>query len=306
MNEATADQGLGEVNGAGRAGTVPVSILILTLNEEGNLPGLLDSLEGFGDVVLYDSLSTDRTREIAAERGCRVVERAFDNWASHQNWAMERIEYANRWVFYLDGDERMTPELRAEIEGIARGWEDGSRSRENGDPVAYYVGRKNYFRGKWIRRAMPPGTIMRFFQPPFIRFERLVNPQPVLDGKAGYLREMFLHYNFSKGITEWFEKHNRYSSAEAMETIKSLGDRPPRLSNLFSGDRNTRRQELKIVSYRLPMRPVFRFLFLYVLKRGFLDGQAGLIYCLLQAFYEFQIIVKVRELQREAEGLPGS
>jgi glycosyltransferase involved in cell wall biosynthesis len=276
----------------------PISIFIQTLNEEHNLPGLLDSVAGFDDIVVLDSLSTDRTKEIALQRGCRWFERAFDGRGPHQSWAMENIDFEHEWVFYLDADERMTPELQAEIARIAS---DESESR-----VAFYCGRRNYFMGKWIRHAMPPGNIMRFFRPSKIRFERMANPIPTIDGAHGYLREHFLHYNFSKGLREWFERHNRYSSYEAAETVKALEGRPVQWGNLFSSDRNTRRLELKNLSFRVPGRPIVKFLYMYVLRLGLLDGRAGLTYCTMQAIYEYQISLKVRELRRIERGLPGS
>ena len=274
-----------------------VSIFIQTLNEADNLPGLLDSLDGFDDIVVLDSLSTDATRSIAEARGCRWFERKFDGRGPHQNWAMEHIDFKHRWVFYLDADERMTPELKREIESIAAKWESGEWTRDT-SPVAYYCGRKNYFRGRWLKHAMPPGNIMRFFQPPHIRFERLANPVPIVDGQVGYLAEHFLHYNFSKGLREWIERHNRYSSYEATETVKALQNNPIRFGNLFSSDRNTRRLELKNLSFRLPLRPFIKFLYMYILGRGFLDGRAGLTYCTLQAIYEYFIVLKAREIRQ--------
>ncbi len=282
---------------------MPISIFIQTLNEEANLPGLLDSVSFADDIVVLDSLSSDRTKEIAIARGCRWYERAFDGRGPHQNWAMEHIDFRHRWVFYLDADERMTPELRAEAEAIADAWERGQMSRDRGDPVAYYCGRKNYLYGRWLKRAMPPGNIMRFFQPPLIRFERLANPTPTVDGRVGYLRGHFLHYNFSKGLGEWLERHNRYSTYEARETMKALNDRPVRPGNLLSADRNTRRLELKNLSFRMPCRPLLKFIYMYFVQRGFLDGGPGLTYCTLQAIYEYQIVLKVRELKRVERGL---
>jgi len=256
------------------------------------------------DIVVLDSLSTDKTREIAEAAGCRWFERPYDGRGPHQNWAMEHIAFQPRWVFYLDADERMTPELRIEIEAIADAWDADEMSREGNAPVAYYCGRKNYFCDKWLRRAMPPGNIMRFFQPPHIRFARLANPVPTVDGEIGYLKQHFLHYNFSKGLNEWLERHNRYSTYEAAETVKALADRPVRLGNLLSRDRNTRRIELKNISFRLPGRPFLKFLYMYFAKLGILDGRAGLTYCTLQAIYEYQIVLKVRELRRVERGLP--
>lgn len=281
-----------------------VSIFIQTLDEENNLPGLFDSLEGFDDIVVLDSLSTDRTKEIALARGARWFERPYDGRGPHQNWAMEHIDFKHTWVFYLDADERMTPELRAEIEAIAAKWDSGECTRDNA-PVAYYCGRKNYFRGRWLKHAMPPGNIMRFFQPPHIRFARLANPVPTVDGQIGYLKQHFIHYNFSKGLREWIERHNRYSSYEATETIRALESNPVNLGNLFSPDRNTRRLELKNISFRMPFRPLFKFLYMYLIGRGFLDGRAGLTYCTLQMIYEYFIVLKVRETRKPETDVHG-
>ena len=283
-----------------------VSIFILTLNEASNIEACLESVAFSDDVVVLDSFSSDATVALAEAKGARVVQRKFDNWASHQNWAMENIDFKHRWVFYLDADERMTPELRAEIEAIADAWEAGTKSRENGDPVAFYCGRKNYFRGTWLKHAMPPGNIMRFFQSPHIRFARLANPAPTVDGSIGYLKEHFIHYNFSKGLREWIERHNRYSTYEAEETIKALAGNPVSLGNLFSADRNTRRLELKNISFRMPFRPMLKFIYMYLVGRGILDGRAGFTYCRLQSMYEYMIVLKVKEKQREARGLQGS
>lgn len=283
-----------------------ISIFIQTLDEEANLPGLFDSLEGFDDVVVLDSLSKDRTKEISLERGARWFERAYDGRGPHQNWAMDNIDFKHRWVFYLDADERMTPELRKEIEAIADAWDRGEMSREKGSPVAYWCGRKNMFRGRWLKHAMPPGHIMRFFQPPHIRFARLANPVPTVEGATGYLREHFIHYNFSKGLNEWIHRHNRYSTYEAKETIRALAEQPLNFGNLFSSDSMTRRLELKNLSFRMPFRPTLKFLYMYLFKLGCLDGRAGYTYCRLQQMYEWQIVIKVQEMQREARGLQGS
>jgi glycosyltransferase involved in cell wall biosynthesis len=242
------------------------------------------------DVVILDSFSTDGTERVARERGCRFYQRKYDGRGPHQNWAMEHIAFKHRWVFYLDADERMTPELRSEITAIA---DDPLEKR-----VAFYCGRKNYFGDAWLKYSMPPGHIMRFFQPRHIRFKRLANPVPLIDGPFGYLEHHFLHDNFSKGLGEWFERHNRYSTYEAIETIKALEDRGVHWRSLMARDPSTRRMELKNLSLRLPGRPFFKFIYMYFIKLGLLDGRAGLTYCLLQAIYEYQIALKVREMQR--------
>ncbi|MEQ1795344.1 MAG: glycosyltransferase family 2 protein, partial [Nitrospira sp.] len=114
-----------------------VSILILTLNEEANLPDCLRSVGWSDDIVVLDSFSSDRTVAIAEERGARVVQRRFDNWAAHQNWALEQIPFKHPWVFYLDADERMTDELRDELIAIA--------NEVTRPEAAFYCGRRNMF-----------------------------------------------------------------------------------------------------------------------------------------------------------------
>ncbi|WHZ21599.1 MAG: hypothetical protein OJF47_000711 [Nitrospira sp.] len=273
-----------------------VSILILTLNEEINLGACLDSVQWCDDIVVLDSNSVDRTVSIAREKGARVVQRTFDNWAAHQNWALENIVFKHQWVFYLDADERMTEGLKEEIINIA--------SNERESTVAYYCGRRNFFMGRWIKHAMPPGMIMRFFRPSKIRFERLVNPTPVIKGPHGYLVHHFLHYNFSKGLGEWFEKHNKYSTLEAMEGAKVLKGAAQSDASLLDRDTASRRKALKNLSFRLPCRSLLKFTYLYVIKGGFLDGRPGFTYCVLQSMYEYMIALKMRELHRKEQGLP--
>lgn len=274
-----------------------VSILILTLNEEGNLPDCLQSVNWSDDIVVLDSFSSDGTVKTAEEIGVRVVQRKFDNWAAHQNWAMRNIPFKHEWVFYLDADERMTSELKEEVLAIARNPQEPH--------VAYYCGRRNFFLGRWIRHAMPPGNIMRFFRPSKIRFERLVNPTSVTDGSYGYLMHYFDHYNFSKGLTEWFDKHNKYSLLEAIEGMKIVSSDLPWLSaSILSLDAPQRRRVLKNWSLHMPFRPVLKFTYLYFIHRGFLDGRPGFIYCILQSIYEYMIVIKMRELGRREKGLP--
>lgn len=272
-----------------------ISILILTLNEEANLPACLESVKWSDDIVVLDSYSSDRTCYIAKDFGARIVQRQFDDWSSHYNWAMEQIVFKHRWVFNLDADERMTEAVRKEAQRIA----NDEQRRE----VAYYCGRKNYFMGKWIKHAMPPGRIMRFFQPQYIRFKRLVNPVPLIDGSFGYLSNYIEHYNFSKGLAEWFDKHNRYSSFEAIEGRNVLRQGSYELSELSSLDALIRRQALKKYVALLPFRAIFKFLYLYVWNFGFLDGRAGFRYSLLQSIYEYLIALKIDELHRKEKGL---
>lgn len=273
-----------------------ISILVLTLNEEQNLPACLESVKWSDDVVVLDSFSTDKTTEIAQAVGARVVQRKFDNWAAHQNWAMENVQFKHRWVFYLDADERMTDDLRQELLAIA------ADPRE--ERVAFYCGRKNFFMGQWLKHSFRTEAIMRFFRPDKVRFERLVNPTPVVRGTHGHLRAPLLHYNFSKGLTEWIAKHNQYALFEAMEGMKILRGEAGPSPSLFSRDKALRRKALKTLSFRLPLRPTLRFFYMYVLRLGLLDGRAGLVYCRLISMYEYMIVLKMEELRGRDRGAP--
>jgi len=273
-----------------------VSVLILTLNEEANLPSCLESVSWCDDVVVLDSVSKDRTQDIARSNGARVVERPFDDWSTHQNWAVENIDFKHRWVYYCDADEIVPPELADEIMAVTS---DTSR-RE----VCYRLRFKNMLFGQWIKRSsMYPTWVARLWKVDKIRWQRGTNPIALVDGPEGRLKHHFLHYSFSKGMGPWFEKHNKYSQYEAVETVKELSRGKIDWSGLLRGDAYRQRFALKNLSFRLPCRPLFKFFFLYLLRGGFLEGRAGLTYCVLQAIYEEMIVAKVNEIRRRESGL---
>ncbi len=277
-----------------------ISVLILTKNEEENIARCIDSVSWSDDVVVLDSQSTDRTCEIAERLGGRVVTREFDNWSSHQNWAVNEIDFRHPWVFYLDADERCDDELRRELTDLA-----ARDSREPLREAAFRVRRKDYFMGRWLRRSqLYPTWIVRVFRPQRIRYERLVNPVAVIEGTTGELKGHLLHEPFSHGVSHWFARHNQYSTLEAADLI-SEARKPIDWAGLMSGDASRRRRALKHLSYRIPGRPAIMFLYLYVFRLGFLDGVPGYCYSRMRAAYEMMIDVKVRELRwRESQTVP--
>lgn len=272
-----------------------VSVLILTLNEEINIGACLDSLAWCDDVVVLDSLSSDRTTAIAQARGARVVERSFDNWSAHQNWAMANIEFRHPWVLYLDADERCDAALRDEVLRVAV--PDAPES-------AFRIRRKDFYMGRWLRRAqLYPTWLVRLMRPQRIRYERLVNPVAIVDGPIGELQAHILHYPFSHGVGHWIARHNKYSDMEAQELMKVRAGEGDRSARLLSADPNERRRALKDVFFRMPARPLVKFAYYYLWRRGFLDGRPGLTYATLQAVYEYMIDCKFRELRRRQQGL---
>jgi len=274
---------------------VSVSILVLTLNEEINLGPCLESLAWCPDIVVLDSLSTDRTTAIAQEHGVRVVSRAFDNWAAHQNWAVRHIEFKHPWVLYVDADERCGSDLRDEV---------ALRAHADAPEAAFRMRRKDYFMGRWLKHAqLYPTWFVRLFRPEKIRYERLVNPVAVVDGPVGELQAHLTHFPFSHGISHWLARHNRYSDLEAIEALKAA-EHSSREGTLWSKDPTVRRRVMKDLFFRMPARPVLKFMYYYGWRRGFLDGRAGLTYATLQAIYEYMISCKQNELQRRRLGLP--
>lgn len=279
----------------GREEDMTISVLVLTLNEETNIGACLDSVAWCDDIVVLDSLSTDRTRAIAEQRGARTVTRAFDNWSAHQNWAVKNVDFRNPWVLYLDADERCSDDLRDEIL---------TRVTADTPEVAFRMRRKDFFMGRWLKHAqLYPTWLVRLFRPGSIRYERLVNPVAIVEGATGELRGHIIHYPFSHGVSHWIARHNRYSDMEALEASKARAGNPFG-AGLWSRDPNDRRRALKDIFFRLPARPLIKFLYYYGWRRGFLDGRAGFTYATLQSIYEYMIACKSSELERRRRGLP--
>lgn len=268
-----------------------ISILILTKNEESNLPGALASVAWSDDVHVFDSLSTDATVEIARAAGAHVHSRAFDNWAAHQNWGLQNIPFRHPWVFYLDADERVTSDLQVVLLATAEA---------PGENVAFRVQRRDFFDGTWLRHVQTSPFYMRLFRPEKMRYERLVNPISIPDGPVGQLAGFLDHFPFSKGVGDWLDRHNKYSAFEAAQIVANRRSQEPfsLRAALTEKDFHRRRYHQKELFYRLPARPVSKFLILYVLKRGFLDGRAGFRYSILQSIYEYMIVLKTKELER--------
>lgn len=286
-----------------------ISVLILTKNEEQDLPAALASVAGLNgtapdDIHVFDSQSTDRTPDIARAAGAHVTTRAFDNWAAHQNWGLANIPFRHPWVLYIDADEVVTPELRASvIEAVTHPTED----------VAFRIQRRDFFEGTWLRHVQASPFYMRLFRPDKMRYERLVNPLSIPDGPVGQISGFLDHFPFSKGVGYWLDRHNKYATFEAQQILanrranSAQGNQDFSIkSAFFERDFHKKRYHQKELFYRLPARPLIKFLMLYIAKRGFLDGRAGLRYSILQSIYEYMIVLKTDELARTTANLPNS
>lgn len=275
----------------------PVSVVILTLNEEANIRPCLESCAWCDDVYVLDSGSTDRTCEIAREMGATVYTNPFKSFGQQRNWAIENIPCKHPWHFHLDADERFTPELVQEM--YRELGADGSRSSRD----CYMVPNKMIFLGKWLKRSGGyPAYQVRLFHPQRCSFVDFGHGQrEKCSGNVGRMTQPYTHYNFAKGLAEWFYKHNGYSDRESTEAVAIRQRRMP-WAELRSQDAVGRRRALKDLSYFLRGRAVWRFFHIYFLRLGFLDGIAGFHYCAMIAMYEYWIELKIRERERPWRG----
>lgn len=268
------------------------SIYILTYNEELEIAACIESALLSDDVIVVDSYSRDRTVEIASRYPVRVVQHAFASHGQQRTWMLKEVATQHEWVYILEADERMTPELFAEC----------LEAMQSPAYVGYYVAERVMFMNRWIRHSTQyPRFQFRLFQKAKVWFTDYGHTErEVFEGSTSFLKETYPHYTSGKGLTRWIDKHNRYSTDEAKETLHQLETGRVNWRNLFWGPSEVeRRRALKDLSLRLPGRPLIRFFYMYVLLRGFLDGKAGFTWCLLQAFYEYLILLKVWELRHQ-------
>ncbi|WP_071515921.1 glycosyltransferase family 2 protein [Geitlerinema sp. PCC 9228] len=285
------------------SGKIPISVLIPAKNEQANLPACLNSLEPADEIFLVDSQSSDRTVEIAESYGAQVVQFHFNGyWPKKKNWSLENLPFRNEWVLIVDCDERITPDL----------WEEMAEAIQNSEYNGYYLNRRVFFLGKWIRYGGKyPDWNLRLFRHRLGRYENLgtegvpntgdneVHEHVVLPAQVGYLKNDMIHEDF-RDIYHWIERHNRYSNWEARVYYNLLSGKQQSdsIGADFFGDAVQRKRFLKLIWVRLPGKPLLRFIWFYIIKLGLLDGRAGLIYARLLSQYEYQIGVKLYELRR--------
>lgn len=282
-------------NAPGNTGLHPgasVAVIVLTFNEESNLDACLDSVKGWAaEVIVVDSYSTDRTVDIALARepdGVRVVQHRFENYGAQWTWAVTHLPIASEWVLKLDADERVTPEFMAEV--------TETTANAEAETDGFYFHRRFVFMGERLRWSGRLPYDLRLWRRGKARLEnRSVNEHIFVDGKQGYLRSAVLHFDH-KSLSDWIEKHNRYSSLEALNAIRGdiTGNVQPRLF----GSPPERRMWFKLAYQTIPTGPVAYFLFLYLIRLGVLDGAAGFAYCSLRAQYLFWTELKLKEYTR--------
>ena len=267
-----------------------ISVLILTRNEQNDLPGCLASVAWSDDIHVFDSYSTDATVAIARAAGAQVTQRPFDDYATHRNAAFE-LPFKYPWLLILDADERPTPELSREMQQIIL-----SATPETS---GFRLRRRDFLFGTWLQHAQLSPFYIRLVRPERSRYTRAINEVLEVQGPIVDLAHPLDHFPFSKGIAHWVAKHNAYSTMEAELIHLQQGLRHPSLwTALRDPDFHIRRLHQKALFYRLPGRPLIKWLYMMFLRGAILDGYAGLAYATLQSFYEYLIVLKTRERNR--------
>jgi len=242
---------------------LPVSIAIITKDEEYNIEEALKSVADAQEIIVVDSFSNDRTVEICRKYTDKVFQHEWEGFARQKQKA---VDYAGgEWVLILDADERVTSELKAEIrDAISNAGIDG-----------YYMPRENYFLGEWIKYGgWWPDQVLRLFKKDKGHFEiREVHEKIIVEGQTACLNNPLKHYTY-RSISDFVLRADKYSTLAARELIKYSGNTGP---------------------FSVTIKPFATFIKMYFIRRGFLDGSRGLILALLYSYYTFLKYVKVWE-----------
>jgi len=285
-----------------------LTVVILAYNEELNLPACLDSLDGLDcEVIVVDSGSTDRTVSIARERGARVLSHPFESHVKQWHWSLQNVPSQAPWLFGLDADQRLTPDLREELVNL---FSDGGARLDGID--GFYVKRRQVFRGHWIKHGgYYPKYLLKLFRSCAVYLDErdLMDHHFYVKGRVARLRGDLVEANLKEDeIGFWIDKHNRYAVLHAREELvkRTAGERRPIQPSLI-GDPDQRTLFLKLVWYRLPLyvRPLLYFVYRYLFRLGFLDGKQGFIFHVLQGFW-YRLLVDINIDQMRGAGDFGS
>lgn len=262
---------------------VPVSVIIMTLNEEENLPGAIQSVKGWAeDLFMVDSCSTDRSVDIAIEHGVGIVQRPFTNYGDQWNWALERLPIKTPWVLKLDADERVSAELKEEIEAVL-----SNELEEH----AFVIPVRVWFMGKPMH---PKIHVVRLWRTGTCRFsDVIVNEHPIVNGPIGKLKGIFEHFD-SPNLHHWYDKQNRYTTMEAIMRVK--GESPAAEPKLF-GNRLKRRMLFKKLFFCVPFRYQLQWLHEVIVRGAWRDGSVGLAWARLRIELRRSIELKVKEMR---------
>ncbi len=283
------------------ASCIPVSVVVMTKNEEHNIEQCLASLVCFDEVFVVDSESTDRTRDLAAQAGARIVPFRWNgHYPKKKQWSLEHLPFSHDWVLYVDADELVTPRLADELMRLFR---KGPVHR------GYFASYDYVFLGRVLRYGWRPRKLVLLDRrlASFLDFDDLEvsnfwevegHYQPQVRGSVGSLKQRMVHHDHDS-LYQYFYRHNRYSDWEAHVKVRGVGSDAKEATLGL-------RSDLKRVLEQLPFRGLLFFVYCYGVRGGFLDGRAGLHYALSKGFYYWQIALKESELLRDGLDQPAA
>jgi len=271
---------------------VPVSVMVFTLNEAVHLPSCLASLAWCDDVIVVDSYSSDATEAISRAAGARFFQNRFTGFGDQRNWALEHCAPTHDWILILDADERVMPALVDELRRRC--------AAVGGDIGAFRIRRRFHMWGRWLRHSsLYPTWVVRLVHRARVRYVNRGHAETQeVQGRVADLDNDLIDEN-RKGIGEWLERQNRYAAKDAEHEV-AAGRQGIAWAGLFGRDALARRASLKQLAARLPARPLLYFCYAYFLRLGFLDGRAGLQFCLMKALYQRMVQIHTFDLRQRA------
>jgi glycosyltransferase involved in cell wall biosynthesis len=282
-------------------GRASLAAIVLTFNEERNLPDCLASLAGWVDrVFVVDSGSTDRTVEIARQAGATVVDHPFEHYGAQRNWAIDHVPVETDWTLHIDADERITAELRTSI--------TAALASAPADVGGFLISRRTMFMGQWIKHGGHyPAWHLRVIRTGAGRCEdRLYDQHFYVTGAVQKLQGDLID-TLTPDIATFTARHLRWAALEAAEH-EAPADAQGRIRGRLDTDNAIeQRRWLRDWYARLPLfvRPTAYFLYRYIVRLGFLDGRAGLMFHVLQGFW-FRFLVDALILERRLRRKDGS
>ena len=286
----------GQSDGPSRDAIAGIDVMIITFNEELNLPHCIEALEGWtNNIFVIDSGSTDATVAIAKQNGAKLIHHDWEGYAQQKNWALDNLPFESQWILIVDADEVITSQVRARLVTIAE------RPVDDVEENGFFINRLTYFLGKPIRHCgYYPSWNLRFFKRGAGRYEeRPVHEHVMIDNPVGRVREPMLHED-RRGLEHYIAKHNRYSTLEARALFDEMTGRVDRRdqANLASQTKWNRWMKRNITPH-LPFPALLRFLYMYILRLGILDGRVGFQFCNFIGMYDRMVALKLGEMRRE-------
>jgi len=263
-----------------------ISVFIITYNEEIDIQQCLDSVQWSNDVIILDSFSTDKTLSIAHTfKNVHTFQKKFENYSNQRNHGLKNLKFKNPWVLILDADETCSNELKEELLS--------KEFQSNKEAIVYSLRRKTFFANKWLKHnSMYNVWIDRLVKPQEVSFYGKVHEKLHYDGVSKKLSSDINHYPFSKGLDHWIARRNRFSSLSAEEELK-YGYKIE-IKNAYSTNPVKFRQFLNAIYRKMPFRWMIFFIYNFFIKFSFLDGRRGIYYVLLESYYEFLIVSKIK------------